>query len=154
MVNDATTTERASPDSAHPKRGGKGKSPRFSAAFWNVVLQSCVPLVVLVVLLVDWLVATVSLGHPPRPMYDDPKTIPALSATWLYHGTIVLLFVTPGSFLVALIAAPIAFAQLVRRRDVFLQVKLLPLLLPTVTWTIFIAAVAFDPLRIIPWLAD
>ena len=78
--------------------------------------------------------------------------IPALVVSGLYHGTLVLLLTAPGSFLVAFIAAPIAFAQLARRRDLLLQVKLLPLLLPLVSWSLLLAVVVFDPLQIIRWL--
>lgn len=69
------------------------ESPNARAAHrilrWATALATFPILVNLLAAVGCWLIATVALGHPPRPSADDPKGIPQIAlpyAAWVVSG--------------------------------------------------------------------
>lgn len=104
------------------------------------------PLVMLMAFYGTWIIAWVSLGHRPRPMLDDPKSIGAAVnvACLVTYGVLMLLpGVAVGGFL-------LQFLVPARHRNERIRCAMLLVV-------IYFALVAFlrlDPLSVVEWFMD
>lgn len=86
---------------AHPESPPSGRlATRFRFAVW--LLAFLYPVWLLGSFYLTWLIAAVQLGHPPRPMLDDPKSI---------GGILNVAYYIPGILLMLMpVLAPIGLA--------------------------------------------
>jgi len=105
------------------------------------------PLVAVGVLYVEWVVAWVVLGHPPRVSIDDPKEIPELSWLNLVTTLALLVLIPAGCAAIVLVGLHAIYAER-RHRLVAQVVGLLTL------WPGAFVLLRWDPLRVMEWWID
>ena len=149
-----------SPASANPYETSPGPTssegvddaPRWSRAIrlaW--VIAYFYPLHLLIAMYGSWLGAWMTLGHMPRPMLDDPKSIGGLMP-FVIHGPEVLLVALPVATPLGLAAS---FFLLGRRRGVWSIVSRFLLAVLYITMCVVaIMILRSDPGRVVEWFFD
>jgi hypothetical protein len=118
------------------------KLPRFAVAslLW--------PVLVVTLLYGEWLLATWSLGHVPRPSIDDPMDI--AGSRWMHIvTTLAVLGAVPAAF-AALVLNTIAMEL---HRPTALR-GILRLAAVMTSWAVLVAVVYWDPGKILFWWLD
>jgi hypothetical protein len=121
---------------------------KLSRLFW---LGAWFPLLTLIALYLLWIDGWVVLGHPPRPIFDDPKDIEldsGIGMVWvLFFITSPWVSATTLGFAITRIIDP-SFANrhwTIRYRRLYLMLFIGVLSLSLFIW---------DPLRVHEWIVD
>jgi hypothetical protein len=121
---------------------------RGALARWLLLYFS--PVIGIASIYVAWLLAWISLGHPPRPMIDDPASIGG-AMTMVYWAT--MLTTTCGMCLAPICTVTSFFCPIrFLRNDVVQGVILTMLYVAICTATVLF--VRLDPGRVIEWWTD
>lgn len=115
---------------------------------WCAHLTALYPLFFLALFYGEWLLAWWALGHPPRPMLDDPKDIAGLN--WM-NGIVgvALMAYFPAS--VAALVLNTLYAINARLRASHLVLRIIVLLC---FWVGTVLLLRWDPGRIVYWWFD
>lgn len=106
------------------------------------------PLLVVVLLYGEWLLATWSLGHVPRPSADDPKNI--AGSNWMHLFTLIAIV---GAVPAALLALVLSVIEIwIKRPGMVRVLDLIAALL--VSWAVLVLLVKWDPGRVLYWWMD
>ncbi len=97
MIENPYEVSESNPSGMHRGRTGLGGTRMGRAQGIVCGLVYIYPLLLVASFYGCWLVAYMTLGHPPRPSLDDPKSI---------GGVMNLVYIIPG---VMLLGAPIMF---------------------------------------------
>ena len=145
MARDAAQTAESSTSPSHDAPAESVRSHRLAAA---ARLSLLFPLVVLASFYAEWLLASLVLGHPPRPSMDDPMDVPGMN--WLHVGTgVALLAMLPmGLVALALNTYEASSRGLSGRVAGRRAVLVLALLAGAIAW------MRWDPGRVMEWWWD
>ena len=98
-----------------------------------------------------WLIAWVQLGHRPRPMVDDPKSV---------GGILDIAYYLPGIFIMLLpVLAPIGlaasfFCPITARRDVRYAIRAAIAILYVALCAFVLLTLRYDPGQVVEWWFD
>lgn len=96
-----------------------------------------------------WAAGRATLGHWPRPSFDDPKTLGSVVG-FFYDGTVVLMTVGLGVFLAAWLGVVgMAVLRPDRRRSLALVAGVAAL-----GMLVAVGFLRWDPLSVAAWFAD
>ena len=130
-------------DYAHPTVGRPNKALR-RVAFLSLLL----PLIVLASLYGEWLLATWSLGHVPRPSLDDPKDIAGSSWMHIITGLAIMGAVPAGLLEFVLNVVEIAVNRPTLVRGVARMAVVI------VSWVALFVLLRWDPGAVLYWWFD
>jgi hypothetical protein len=106
------------------------------------------PALVVVLLYGEWLLATWSLGHLPRPSMDDPKNIAV--SNWIHFFTLAAIL---GAVPAALLAPVLSAIEIFVNRPTIAR-GLIRLAAVIVSWAVLVLLVKWDPGRVLYWWMD
>ena len=106
------------------------------------------PVLVVVLLYGEWLIATWSLGHVPRPSMDDPKDI--AGSSWMGPITGLAILGAVPAALAALVLNTIA----IELHQPTIRRGLLRLGAVMMSWAVLVALVYWDPGHVLMWWFD
>jgi hypothetical protein len=110
------------------------------------------PLLLWMAFYAEWFIAWSALGHPPRPMLDDPKNIAEIGQLHLVTGVLIMGFLPMG--LVAIVLNGLhAFWRHGSTSRVTLAM-VLRVVVVLLAWGASIAALRWDPHRVAEWWFD
>lgn len=128
-----------------------GHPPMFRSikTFRRVAIVSLLwPALVVVLLYGEWLLATWSLGHVPRPSLDDPMEV--AGSSWMHMiTTLAILGAVPAAVL-ALVVNTIAMEL---HRPTVLR-GLVRLATVMTSWAVLVVLVRWDPGAVLLWWLD
>jgi hypothetical protein len=128
---------------AHPPIRGSTHMLRcfaIGSLFW--------PVLVIALLYGEWLLATWSLGHIPRPSIDDPKGV--AGSSWMHILTLIAIFgaVPAAALALVLNATVISICRLTVLRG------LLRIAAVMLSWAVLWALFRLDPGAVLFWWFD
>ena len=100
----------------------------------------------------EWFVAWSALGHQPRPFLDDPKNIVEIGHLHLVTGVLIMGFI-PMAFVSIALNGLHVFWRHRGTKGVALALTLRTVIV-LVAWGAVIAAVRWDPNRVVEWWFD
>lgn len=106
------------------------------------------PVLVAVLLYGEWLFATWSLGHVPRPSVNDPMDIPG--SRWMHIFTTLAILGAVPAALTALVLNTIAM-ELHKPNVLHGLIRLAAVM---VSWSVLVALVRWDPGSVLLWWLD
>jgi hypothetical protein len=106
------------------------------------------PVLVVALLYGEWLLATWSLGHIPRPSIDDPKDI--AGSNWLHVFTVLAIL---GALPAALLALGLNIVVIRATRPNLLR-SLIRVGAVLVSWAVLVCLVKWDPGAVLYWWVD
>jgi hypothetical protein len=136
------------PNPYEPRADRSFDPPLQAKVSWGFGLGIAYPLLVLGAFHLTWIIAWCVLGHPPRPMRDDPKNIHALFFI-LYVIPGLLLALSPGVLLIAIGGEIIDGGR--RGQGLFSLLRLGLVLLVCGAAVVYLR---WDPLRVVEWYMD
>ena len=113
-----------------------------TAIHFTALLSPCLPLIGLYG---AWIVAWITLGHPPRPSLDDPKAVLGLA----YDASALSLLFLPAGAAAGLCSVLLAVAA-----DRPKKTKAFWTTAVAVLWTIALGLLVWDPLAVGYWWMD
>ena len=119
----------------------------------TTIVMSTYPIVVLLLIGLTWLIAYFSLGHPPRCMQDDPKSINEWVSA-VYVPTMTAIMMIPIAFCLNLTWLVIDLVQCFRCERRLGRPYLRRTIMAVLMWSAFIVFAAIEPGRVFCWLFD
>jgi len=107
------------------------------------------PLLVAAPLYGEWLLATWSLGHPPRPSLDDPKDI--VGSNWM-HGITALAIL--GALPAACAALALNVLEACFNRSSGPRAVVARMSVVIISWLALLALLRWDPGAVVYWWFD
>ncbi len=122
---------------------------RSAATFQRVAFVSLIwPAIVAVLLYGEWLLATWSLGHVPRPSMDDPADV--AGSGWMHIFTMLAVLGAVPAAVTALVLNTIAVEL---HKPTVLR-GLFRLVAVMMSWAVLVVLVRWDPGAVLLWWID
>lgn len=118
------------------------------------VLLAVYPVLLLLLLLGTWWVATLFLGRPLRPLVDHPLAIGGALFDVVYDSCRWAIVLAVPVFFINAVVVVMAMWNAARETERLFHRLFLPPGFAAGTWIAAIAFVRFDPLDIVRWLID